>query len=146
MRKLISIVIVGCLLLASCAGVSKLPSVCDSITTPSELCALSNQMGVRIEDVGNALIITNAIAIGQKWYTRQEAVEVLREIRAILDDPVSYAVFTAQVYLKVESYPGLLEVATSYFSILGANPNIIQVADQDMLKGFLDNQIAILER
>lgn len=133
-------------IISSCASVSKLPSVCDSITTPSEICKLSDQLGVRPEDIGNALIIANAISIGQKLYTREQAAEVLTELLAILDNPVSYAFFKSEVYLRVEEYPGLLEVATSYFSILGASTDIMYRADRFMIKGFLENQIAILER
>jgi hypothetical protein len=127
-----------------CAGLKTLPSVCDDLQTPSKLCEVSKKYGVRIEDIGNGLIIANAVAIGQGVYTKDEALKVMKEIRAVLDNPVSNAFFKAQVYLKVDTYPGLLEVASAYFSELGSLTQMMYAEDRRLLVGFLDQQIKIL--
>ena len=127
-----------------CAYLTPMPSVCDTIEGPSLLCDLSEKYKVRLEDIGNGLIIANAVAIGQGLYTRDQAVEVMKEIRAILDNPVSYAFFKAGVDEKVALYPGLLEIATVYFSELGGLTQIMYRTDRDILIGFLDKQIEIL--
>ena len=127
-----------------CAGIGTRPSICDTLTEPSLLCDLSAKYNVRLEDIGNGLIIANAVAIGQGFYTRDQAVEVMKEIRAILDNPVSYAFFKVGVYEKVDLYPGLLEVASVYFSELGGLTQIMYRTDRDILIGFMDKQIKTL--
>lgn len=128
---------------ASCAIFPK-TSVCDTLESPSYLCDISKKYGVRLEDVGNGLIIANAVAIGQGLYTKEQALVVLMEIRVFLDNPISYAAFKAHVYEQMDAYPGLLEVATVYFSELGENTMIMFKADRDLLAGWLDKQIGIL--
>lgn len=131
-------------LMVSCPQFKNLPSVCDNLEQPSYLCDISKQYDTRLEDIGNALIIANAVAIGQKVYTREQAISVLTEIRSALDNPISYVVFKNLVYDKVDSYPGLLEVASAYFSILGTNTENILPTDRGFLKSWIDRQIGIL--
>uniref|UniRef100_A0A6H2A4Q1 Uncharacterized protein n=1 Tax=viral metagenome TaxID=1070528 RepID=A0A6H2A4Q1_9ZZZZ len=126
-----------------CANMPALPSACDS-QTESMLCDLSKKYNVRLEDIGNGLIIANAIAISQNLYTKEEAVSVMKDIRAILDNPISYAFFKTEVYKHVDAYPGLLEVASIYFAELGAVSKMMYAADRKILIGWLNQQIKIL--
>jgi len=128
-----------------CASVGTRPSVCDTITEPSLLCEYSAEIGVRLEDVGTGLIVANAANIGLfKLYTTEQAVKVMKEIRAILDNPVSYAYFKGQIDQRLSQYPGLLQVAEAFFDTLGAQTQIMYRTDRDILIGFLDKQIEIL--
>lgn len=128
-----------------CAGIGTAPSICETITEPSLLCDLSEKSGVRLEDIGNGLVIANAVAIGQGLYTKDQALKVMQEIRSILDNPVSYAFFKSGVYEKVKAYPGLIEVAEIYFEELGAKTQIMYRVDRDILTGWMDKQIKRLE-
>lgn len=128
-------------LLFACAN---LPSVCDTMTGKSYLCDISKKYGVRLEDVGNGLIIINAVAISQGLYTKDQAKSVLEEIRALLENPITYSLFKAKVILKVDTYPGLLEVASVYFSELGMVDKTIYAADRDLLIAWIDKQLGLL--
>ena len=144
--------IIGAIILAcaavyfaqGCAGIGTRPSICDTLTEPSQLCWLSEKYNVRLEDIGNGLIVANAVAIVQGVYTKEDAIAVMRDIRAILDNPVSYAFFKTGVDARVAFYPGLLEIATVYFSELGGVTQIMYRTDRDILIGFLDKQIKML--
>lgn len=126
-----------------CAGLGDRPSVCDT-TEKSLLCDLSAEYGVRIEDIGNGLIIANSVAIGEGLYTREQARAVLVDLRAILDNPVSYAFFRLQVLDRVAKYPELILVAQQYFDELTTG-QIMYKADRQMLCAWLDDRIEALE-
>lgn len=130
-----------CLILTSCAN---LPSVCDTMTQKSYLCDISQKHGVRLEDVGNGLIVVNAIAIQQGLYTKEQAIKVLSEIDALLKYPISYAAFKAGVYEKVDAFPGLIEVASIYFSELGLLSQDILQADRKLLVDWIAKQLSFL--
>ena len=140
--KSICTILILILVLVGCAG--RLPTVCDEVKGPSLLCDTAERYGVRLEDVGNGLIIANAIAIAEGLYTIDEAVEVMTELRDILDDPITYVTFKVEVYKRMEKYPGLIEVATVYFDELGGMAKEIYPIDRKLLVGWLDKQIKTL--
>lgn len=123
---------------------SNLPSKCDNLEN-SLLCDISEKYEVRLEDIGNILIVANDIAIGEDLYSKDDAIRVMNELRAVLDNPVSYAFFRANIYEKINAYPGLLDIASVYFNELENVTQIMYSEDQDLLKGWLDRQISILE-
>ena len=142
---LVALIVAVAFMLSSCAGFQNLPSVCDDIDN-SVLCKLSEEAGVRLEDIGNGFIIANAVAIGQGFYTRDDAAKVLKEIKAVLENPVSWAMFASEVFLHIDKYPGLIEIAEGYFHILVNDVNLIQLKDIEILDGWLAKQIDILGR
>jgi len=142
MKKLFASVLV-CFMLIGCAG--KMPSVCDNLID-SKLCEISGKMNMRLEDVGNALIITNAIAIGEGLYTKEDALEVLHFLNdSVNEGGISYALFVELVGDAVAKYPGLFEVFQAYFNAL-VSAQIISPTDQQILSGWLSRQITNLER
>ena len=143
MKRLLLIILAFVVLLFGCA--TTLPSKCDDVTDPSRLCDLSKQAGVRLEDVGNGLIVANAISIGSGLYTKEQALTVLKEFRSALDQPITYLAFKTLLYDKMDQYPGLIEVATIYFEQLGNIQEIMYPKDRELLAGWLDRQIKILE-
>lgn len=131
--------------LVGCGHLANLPSVCDHLEQ-SRLCVISQKYDVRLEDVGNILIVANAVAIGQGLYTVDDAIKVMKELRSVLNDPISYALFKAKVDESIRAYPGLIEVASIYFAELGGITDNMYLDDRNLLKGWLDKQILILER
>ena len=132
---------------------STLPSICDDLgDQPSILCDLTKDensvfYGVRLEDIGNALIVANAIAIGQNLYTREDATTVLDVFIALLQDPVtSGATFVTEVLDITNEYPGLFEVATVYLSELRLQTQPFLAADRDILSKLLTKQRSILTK
>ena len=140
MKKLL---LLACLIpfLFACGGI---PTVCDKITEPSIFCDLSKKANVRFEDVGNGLIIANAVAIGEGIYTKEQALKVMKELKLFMADPVTYAAFKAEVYLKMDKYPGLLLVAELYLGQFSGLNQPIYAADRTLIIGWLDQQIKIL--
>jgi len=145
-KLLLFLLFLGILLAGiACRGIP-LKSVCDTIVDPSVLCDMSANLGMRLEEVGNVLIIANAVAIGQGLYTKGEALDVMVELLKILDNPVSYVYFWLQLDQAITDYPGLIEVQESYFEEFRQNSRIMYNTDREILVGFLANQIGILSR
>ena len=61
-------IFVFALFLVGCLGNDR-PSVCTDITEPSLLCEIAVKHGVRLETVGNTLIIVNSVAIAKGVYS-----------------------------------------------------------------------------
>jgi len=140
MNKFI-IVLLMALVVAGCGF--NFPSVCDNMTEPSLMCDIARKYNVRVEDIGNVLIVTNAIAIGEGQYTKEQAVGVFREIRSLLDNPITYMALRGGIYDRLERYPGLYEVSDIY---LGEFTALVDVypADRGMLISWLDERIVNL--
>ena len=143
MKRYILIALV--FILSGCISMGNLPSVCDT-ATDSLLCDISVKNNVRLEDIGNVLIVTNAIAIGEGVYSQESALIAMKEIRGLLDGPVSYTAFRSGVFTIVDKYPGVLEVASIYFSQLTGNTQTMYPADREILISWLDSRIKTLER
>jgi len=142
--RLASVIIMS-LMLTACAAFQNLPSVCDDIDD-SVLCHIADNAGVRLEDIGNGFIIANAISIGQGYYTKEQARNVLSELQDALMNPITWALFSDIVKDKIDKYPGLLEIAEGYFEVLVQDYTQIYDADRTILVEWLSKQIAILSR
>jgi len=142
MKRLFLLVIGICFLLSACA--LNLPSKCEQITEPSMLCQMAEEHQVRLEDIGNILIVANAVAIGEGLYTREQAIEVMMDLKYILENPVSYLFFKGEVEKTLIKYPGLFEVAQIYMTEL-TSPQIMYSTDREMLSNWLGDRIAGLE-
>ena len=141
MKKLISLIFV--LLLVGCAT-GDMPSKCDIIAPgDSILCDMAQERGIRIEDVGNAFIVVNAIAIGEGLYTREEAISVCEGLSEVLDDPITYIAFHAALSDRLDRYPGLLVVAMSYLNMFNLDIEMY-AQDRALLVNWLDNRIISL--
>lgn len=128
-------------LYAGCSHFSDLPSVCDTI--PSEesvLCDMAKERDIRVEDIGTVFIVANAVAIGEGLYTKEQAIEICRELRDLFDDPITYVTFKASVMDKVDKYPGLLDVALSYLGVFNFDVDIYPI-DRQLIVDWLDEQI-----
>jgi hypothetical protein len=87
------------------------PSVCDDIEQgESVLCDAMKDSKYRIEDVGNALIVANIIAIGEGVYTREDAVELCEDVITLLENPLEFV----SIRKLNEKYPGLLDIVQIY--------------------------------
>jgi len=140
---LVALIVAVAFILSSCAGFKNLPSVCDDLEG-SALCDTADNAGVRLEDIGNAFIIANAISIGQGIYTKEQARVVLNELQDALMNPITWVLFSDIVKGKIEQYPGLLEIAEGYFTVLVDSYAQIYDADRTILVGWLGKQIKIL--
>lgn len=125
-------------------GCTFLPSVCDNNDQPSVLCDIAEDSGMRLEDIGNTLIVVNAVAINEGEYTEQQAADILKEIRHAIDSPVSYLFFKAELEEKISGVPGLFAVASDYLSSF-VNDDIMHEKDRMILMTWLDNRIDELE-
>jgi len=130
-------------MVAGCVGTQTAPSVCDTVEK-SMLCDLAQDQGVRLEDIGLVLIVVNSVAIGEGLYSKDQARAVLVDLRAILDNPVSYVFFRANVYDSVDKYPELLEVCKLYLDRFTTG-RIMYKADRAILISWLDDRIEALK-
>lgn len=130
--------------IGGCGALATMPSVCDSVDPgESVLCDLAKDNKIRIEDVGNAFIFVNAIAIGEGVYTKEEAVEVCQALLDVLDTPITYIALRTELLDQVQKYPGLLEVAQSYMAIFNVDEDIYR-KDRDLLIKWLNERIGSL--
>jgi hypothetical protein len=133
-------------MLMGCALLSKAPSICDDLEGPSLMCEIAAKHNVRLEDIGNALVVINEIAIIEEAYSKEDAIEVLKEIRLLLDKgALSYAMFRLAVYEKAEKYAGLIEVAESYFWTFQNQRSFIYKEDRRILRDWINRQIERLQ-
>ena len=130
-------------LVAACISTGNRPTVCNQIEGPSILCQVATEHGVRLEDVGNGLILVNALAISEGAYTRADARQVLSRLLDALDGSVTYAVFKSRIQQATESFPGLLDVAKSYLDEFSLS-NQVYDADREILRTWLTNRIKSL--
>ena len=147
-RSLITALCVSISLIFGCAMLSPGPSVCEDIEQPSVLCAMVEQVGggkLKLEDIGNGLVIVNAIALAEGLYTKDEAITVLTDLRSILDNPVSYLFFQTALKKYVSAYPGLLQIANVYIDQFTITQTMYKT-DRDLLISWLTTQIEGLEQ
>ncbi|MCG8643228.1 MAG: hypothetical protein MI862_26115 [Desulfobacterales bacterium] len=130
-------------LVAACISTGNRPTVCNQIEEPSILCQVATEHGVRLEDVGNGLILVNALAISEGVYTRADARQVLSRLLDALDGSITYAVFKSRIQQATESFPGLLDVAKSYLDEFSLS-NQMYDADREILQTWLTNRIKSL--
>ena len=135
--------ILALVFLTSCSTIGMRPSVCDDLSEPSLMCQTAAKFGVRLEDIGGALVIANTVAIASGTYSKADAVEVLSELRSGLLDPISYFAFRTNISLYVNKYPGLLEVAQMYINQFTSTNDILGT-DRKLLLDWLDKQIEAL--
>ena len=132
--------------LIGCAGL-QLKSVCDDLAEPSYLCEIAKKFGVRLEDIGNGLIIVNAFAIGEGAYSLEDAIKLAKDLRSTLDDPLlTNALFGNKLSDKVKQYPGLFDVVDSYLSALKDSVEPMFKKDREILVNWLDKRIKSIER
>lgn len=120
------------------------PSVCDNRgDAKSYLCAMADTSGVRLESVGNILIVANSVAIGQGAYSKEEAVVVLKSILIVVERGPSYSHIRKTVIKETDKYPGLFIIADSYISNMN-QPQVISKFDKDILTAWINRQITSL--
>jgi len=130
-------------LIFGCAHLPGAPSVCDDIKGRSLLCQMSEQSGVALEDIGNAFVIANAVAIGEGLYTKDQALDVMQEFLRFLEAPVSYVFVRNTVKQYTDKYPGLLVVSQMYVDRF-ISGRIMYKDDQEILKAWLAKQVKTL--
>jgi hypothetical protein len=124
---------------AGCSG----KSVCTDREFNSYLCDTADGIGVRLETVGNVLIVANAIAIGEGKYTAQEAVSVLEDLRNVVSAGPAYAYIYSKIGKALSDYPGLFAVSMIYLNEF-KRPQIMTKVDREMLLFWIDEQIEML--
>lgn len=129
-----------------CATWTTAPSVCDNPPGKSYICDIANDLDIRIETVGQTLIAINAANIGL-WnlYTVEQAVDVMQNIRGILDEPISYTFFIFEVEQYIRQYPGMIDVAKDFLKELDKLIEPIAAFDRTLLIYWLDEQIVSLQ-
>lgn len=147
MKKSILLIMVLCILAVAmgCAGV--FPSVCDDDSEgPSLLCELAEKSSIlRLEDIGSGLMFVNAKAMAKGAYTPAQALIVLKDVRAALEDPVSYLFFRAVLQDALEATPELFTVAPLFMEGFN-NAQIMHARDREYLKYWLDERLEALDR
>jgi len=144
MKKLLFLVaFVFIVFLTGCLTLTDAPSVCDEVTEPSILCDLATEIDVRLETVGNAMIVVNAVAIAKGVYSEDDAREVILKLIEILDAGITYALFAERLVEVTDGSPGLMEVADVYLSQLQIKTPMYPI-DKKILKAWLEKRLAYL--
>lgn len=138
-------------LFAGCATYQTFPSVCDTITERSVLCETADKIGVRLEEVGNVLIVANTVAITEGLYTAEQANAVFRKIIELLGGEatrsfITYEQFKLKIREILDKYPSLMIVADSYLDMFMSSQTIITEVDKQILIEWLDGRIQVVEK
>lgn len=137
MKKIIFIVCILVCVLYSCN--SNGPSICDTIEN-SYLCEMANKTGIKLESVGNGLIVMNNIAISSGYITSVKYNDILIKIRQSLDEPITYVLFKDKIIKYADKYPKTLSIGKKYVQLFELNKNISE-SDKMLIKYWIDRQI-----
>lgn len=132
-------------LTGGCAHIQEMPSVCDTISPDdSVLCRIATSHGVRLETIGDSLRFANALAIGFHQYTAEDAVEVAKKLKDIINTPnVTTFIFESALKDFREQFPGMIEAVAPY--LIGTGLDIpFAPWDIDHMNSWFDETIVIL--
>ena len=129
---------------SGCITAKKLPSVCDDQTSPSYLCAIAEKHNTKLETIGNIIIAANTVAIGEGYYQAKDALKVAKDLRGILNNPISYLYFKARADAVFIKHPGMLTIARIYIDDF-VSPQIMTAKDRKILQRWFEARIAGLE-
>lgn len=121
------------------------PSVCD--TTPdgdSVLCSIATKNNLRLESVGDILMVVNLRAIKEGAYTAEGATKVFERFRKAINTQVSTTMLRDAVMRYVAEYPELL-IVSGYLNYLGdTTVQLIKEKDVEMLNSWIDQQVRMM--
>jgi len=139
--------LIGAVLVLALAIVTsgcKRESICNSIEPgDSVLCDIAAENDLHLETVGQLIMVANLRAIKEGAYTKEEAVEVLQEIKDVLIFQVSAQTLHNMAAQYVVDYPELL-LLSPYVGELDT-PRLLTDADRKLLTTWIDGQIDLLQ-
>jgi len=125
-----------------------LPSVCDTQITAegkSYLCEISNKYNIRLEDVGNGIILVNHLVIEAGVYSKEDALIVIEDIKSLLESPISYIAFKMNIYEYIDASPSLLNIMDIYIDEFISEEYMLK-RDRKYLIFWLNQNIDLLNR
>lgn len=147
----------GAVLLSGCAGMGPLknvpppPSICDN-TQPEDslLCALAHKYGVRLEDVGNIMVLFNVAAIEQNAYSAAQSRQFFNNLRTVLAaDGITGQNIMVYVLRSLKGSPALVAagilVVSPYIQYLDTQ-EVFTATDKTWLNKWIDDQLALISQ
>lgn len=120
-------------------------SVCDDKEAgPSLLCDTCEKNGWKLENIGFGLKVASTGFMIADIYTPAQLVKVLKEIKVILDDPVSYVFVKTSIENKLKDFPGMFEDTSLLLNSFTSSRTMF-IRDRQILIEYLDKRIAVLE-
>ena len=140
MKKVMIVCIIVCLFMTGCFT-ANLPSVCDTAPADSVLCKISNESDkIRLEDIGNGMIIVNTILISEGVYSKEDAATVLTGLIDALEKSLTYAVFKDIVLEYTAEYPELVQIAGIYLDEFSVS-RLMSDFDRNILLKWANNRL-----
>lgn len=145
MKNTLSIQIILALIttiISSCTTFNPGQSICDTIQGESILCQTAKDHNVSLEQIGSILIIVDYASIRSGLYTKDQAIDVLKQANDILSGPLAYRGFRTWLIsaLVKSKAPELIEISAMFPD----STAIMYKADQDILRGFIERHLANL--
>ena len=139
MKKFLLVLIAMSIMFTGCSLKGILPSACDNNIEESFLCDMADRFDIRVEDIGNGIIILNSILIDKNVYTLEQSYEVVHNIKIVLDDPLSWFDLGKEIKENTAKYPGLYEISSLYINEFMQYPDLpINNFDKELLIGFFN--------
>jgi hypothetical protein len=127
-----------------CAGLQRPPSICDDMPPgESVLCDIANRYGVRLETVGDVLLVLNLQLIKEDLYKAKEARRFFDDVRKHLDGPITAQDLKTLALYHISESPALL-IASSYIAYLNV-PQLLTAQDVAMLQWWIDYNLQLIE-
>lgn len=101
---------------------------------------IANDHGVCLDQIGNGLIIANAVCIGNEAYTRQQAAKAIQDVISVLDEPITALAFKVLIDSKIGRFPGMLEVSSIYLSYFDGEA-VLDTRSRDIVKDWLKTRV-----
>lgn len=144
MKKIILLLV--CLtLLSSCSLFHKNKnSICQTIKEPSYICKIANKNKVDIEEVGKIIKIANTLLIIENKYTAKQAIEVLKDVKSVLNSSISYIEIYSRISNIKFKYPELFIIMDCYFDEFQTTL-VLTDFDKKLLNNYIDQLITEME-
>ena len=140
------IILAVILSISSCSAIKKIPviqgtSVCEAINGGSLLCHVAEKHNMTLEQIGTIIVLVDYSAIRSGVYSKDTAINVLAQIEAVLEKPVSYAYLKQWLVGTLANKPELIEITDMFPS----SPLIMYETDRSILRGFIERHLDSLK-
>ena len=117
------------------------PTICETIQGPSLICESCAKFGINAEELETIIIAVDYAAIGSGVYSAGSAIDVLKQMRALVSSSISYRYLRTWLLGTLIDSPRLVAIS----ELIPNTTAIMYVDDRIMIINFIDRHIRNLE-
>jgi hypothetical protein len=133
-------VVAALVLLAGCAGLPQYPECNAHYPQDAKIVQVANTYEMCLRDVGNAMIVANALAVGMDAYTVEDALKVVDDTILLLETNVTEMAFRDHVMGRLTKFPGLVDVGRVYVMEFSST-RFMDRESKGIIRGWLEEKV-----